>query len=77
MRKIVGLATVLVLTSLATATGSQPELCVATCSNGGPGYQGPADSYWECCGYFNEICGAWGTGLWIPIDGPMVECPRA
>lgn len=75
MRKIVGLAAVLVLTSLATVEASHLEYCLATCSNGGPGYQGGAPSYYDCCTYFNMYCGSNGTAYWIPIDGPMVQCP--
>lgn len=75
MRKIVGLAAVVVLTTLATASAQQWELCVATCSNGGPGYQGGARSYWECCSFFATYCNSYGTAYWIPVDGPTVECP--
>lgn len=76
MRRIFGLTAVIVLTSLATAEAEQGQ-CLATCSNGGPGYQGITTTYYECCMYFNEICGAWGTGTWSPIDGPPYQCPQA
>lgn len=74
--KIAGLAAALVLTSLATASADLGS-CLATCSNGGPGYQGFTSSLQECCAHFNEICGAWGTAIWSPLEGPAYECPQA
>lgn len=74
MRKIVGLAIVVVLTSLAAAEANQ-GFCLATCSNGGPGYQGGTASYYDCCVQFNMTCGSNGTAYWAPVDGPAVYCP--
>jgi hypothetical protein len=77
MRKILGLAAVLVLTSLTTAKANQGGQCIVDCSNSTMAYQGMTPSYRDCCGYFYDLCGAWGTATWTPWEGPAYQCDQA
>ena len=71
--RILGLAAVLVLTMLTTASAA-PYDCVVQCLDGSS-WQGTTSTLQECCAQFNALCGSYGSATWERPTGGLRPCP--